>query len=248
MTVGEVYDPRRVTWEGTTFIKEGSKEQQLVADYRERGLSLTETTMLINRWCIKNGHKTVCRSAVRTCEQKMKSVLTNIEKRPQGKKDINSNWAQCRFRWVAQLLIRLGYHDADPDNVKADAIKLDELKEEGEWPDCFNPYEMEPLNIRAIAWWKDGKYDPVNGTYRNEKVALQVKYAKQVRFSFGVAIRDENGAETGVRLHPFDYTGKKSSPSKMNKRRSTQRSPTPSRSPATPVFGLQGPTRMTSCT
>ena len=49
------------------------------------------------------------------------------------------------------MLICLGYHDADPDNVKADAIKLDELKEEGEWPDCFNPYETEPLNIRDIA-------------------------------------------------------------------------------------------------
>ena len=77
---------------------------------------------------------------------------------------------------------------------------------------------MEPLNIWAIAWWdevhkdcfigdfregqksqrrfprdSEGNYDPENGTYRDEKVALQVKYAKQVRFSFGVAIRDEDG-------------------------------------------------------
>ena len=90
LTFGEVYNLRRAMHEGTTFIKEGSKEQQLVNGYREQGLSLTETTMLINCWCVKNGHTTVCcRSAIRTCEQKMKSVLTNIEKRPQGKKDIN---------------------------------------------------------------------------------------------------------------------------------------------------------------
>ena len=81
------------------------------------------------------------------------SEINNIKKQPQGKKDVDSKWAQCRFRWVAQLLIRLGWHNANPDNVKAGAIELDELKEEDKLPNCFNPLELEPLNTHAIAWW-----------------------------------------------------------------------------------------------
>jgi hypothetical protein len=56
---GESYDPTKALRAGTTAIKDGSMEQQLVADYRERGLSLTETTMLINRWCVRNGRKSI---------------------------------------------------------------------------------------------------------------------------------------------------------------------------------------------
>jgi hypothetical protein len=48
---GEEYEPSRKSAPKKRFIEDGSKEQQLVADYREQGLSYTETTMLINRWC-----------------------------------------------------------------------------------------------------------------------------------------------------------------------------------------------------
>ena len=154
LTVGEAHDSTRAFCAGTAFIKDGSKEQQLVADYRERGLSYTETTMLVNKWRIRNNRETVRHSAVHTCEQNMEKVISNIEKRPQGKKDIESDWAQCRFRWVTQILIRLGYHDADPDDVKDGAVKLDDLKEDGgEILSYFNPLEMTPINLRAIACW-----------------------------------------------------------------------------------------------
>ena len=54
----------------------------------------------------------------------------------------------------------------------------------------------------------DGKLNMDDGEYREEKLELQVKYAKQVRFSFGVAMKGEEGSETGHRLEPYDYTGK----------------------------------------
>ena len=53
---------------GNIAIKPGSPEEQAVADYRERGLSYTETTLLINRQCLQDGRPTVTCSAVRTCE------------------------------------------------------------------------------------------------------------------------------------------------------------------------------------
>ena len=74
LTVGEARDSTRAFRAGTAFIKDGSKEQQLVADYRERGLSFTETTILVNKCCIRNNRETVRRSAVCTCEQNMEKV------------------------------------------------------------------------------------------------------------------------------------------------------------------------------
>jgi hypothetical protein len=39
---------------------------------------------------------------------------------------------------------------------------------------------------------------------------LNVKYEKEMRACFGVAIRvDEDGCECGVRMTPYNYTGEK---------------------------------------
>ena len=74
------------------------------------------------------------------CEQHMKRSVTKITKRPQGKKDKSSNWAQCRNNWAIQLLIRFGFHDADPENTPEGAVKLDNLRnDDGTLPACFDP-------------------------------------------------------------------------------------------------------------
>ena len=105
---GEEYNSMQAFRAGTRAIKDGSIEQQMVADLRERALSFTETTYLINIECIKNGRTEVSRSGVRTCEANMLREVLSIERRPQGNKDIDSKWAKCRYRWVTQLLVRLG--------------------------------------------------------------------------------------------------------------------------------------------
>ena len=57
---------------------------------------------------------------------------------------------------------------------------------------------------------EDGNYDPSNGTYLKEKTLLNVKFQKEMRAVFGVAMKlDERGCEHGVQLMPFDYTEKK---------------------------------------
>ena len=90
---------------GSMSIKDGSVEQQMVADLRERGLSLSDRTILINRDCLQKGCETITRSAIRTCERNMEQMTSNIERRPQGKKDAVSKWAQTQYRWVTQLLV-----------------------------------------------------------------------------------------------------------------------------------------------
>lgn len=107
--------------------------------------SFTETTMLINKWCVENDRATVRRSAVRSCEQRLNPTVTRSGKRPQGSLDPTSTWAICRFRWVTQLLIRLG---------KSDQVDLNALRDEnGKLPPCFDESELDPIALSAIGWW-----------------------------------------------------------------------------------------------
>jgi DNA-binding IclR family transcriptional regulator len=63
-----------------TAIAEGSKIQQLVADYRETGLSYSETIMVINLHCIAKSIPTITRSAVVSCKKRMvKEILPIIK-------------------------------------------------------------------------------------------------------------------------------------------------------------------------
>jgi hypothetical protein len=105
---GEVYDKARASHNNVTAIVDGTKIQQLIADYREAGLSFSQTTLLINMHCNKNNLRTVTRSAIVSCKKRMKRMVMPITKCPQGSLDKTSNWAQARFGWVTQLQIRFG--------------------------------------------------------------------------------------------------------------------------------------------
>jgi hypothetical protein len=77
---GEIYDESRSLRQNETAIADGSKIQQLVADYRETGLSYSETAMVFNLYCIEKSLPTVTRSAVVSCEKRMvKEILPIIK-------------------------------------------------------------------------------------------------------------------------------------------------------------------------
>ena len=195
--------------------------------------------MMINRYCYENGLETVTRSAVVTMEGLMKPKYVPIKKRPQGSDDINSTWAKCRYRFVTQILIRMGYHNAsylDEDEIKEGAVDLDALTDEHEeLPSFFNPVDLPPLHIDAIGFWDEmhkkcfigqyregqkvkvefprneaGGFDP-NGTYSDDDAAtnLQVKYEQEGRLCLGCAVKEVNGKREGVRLLPWDYSASK---------------------------------------
>ena len=222
MLTGAEYDPMREFRAGSVATTPGSPEEQAVADNRERGLSYTKTTLLINRQCLQDRRPTVTRSAVCTCEFNMVREVNLIEKRPQGNKDAGSNWAKARHRFVVQMLVRLG---AKPD--------LDEfLLADGSVPACFDREKLTPMHEDGIAWWDevhkecffgdfregsttqmrfprdaDGKYNP-KGEYREKTELLTVKYNKQGRFCLGVGIVDRGNGPEGERIELFDYTTK----------------------------------------
>ena len=84
---GEDYNKGRASRETITEIADGSKIQQLVANYRERGLSYSQTTLMINMYCKKNNLRTVRRSAVVSSEKRMTRMVVPVTKLPQGSLD-----------------------------------------------------------------------------------------------------------------------------------------------------------------
>ncbi len=72
---GEEYNKGRKSRKNLTTIADGDNIQQLVADYREAGLSFSQTTVMINMYCRKNELLTVRRSAVVSCKKRMKRMV-----------------------------------------------------------------------------------------------------------------------------------------------------------------------------
>ena len=71
LLTGAEYDSMCKFRVGSVAIRSGSPEEQAAVDYRERGLSYTKTTLLINQKRLQDGRPRVTRSADRTCELNM---------------------------------------------------------------------------------------------------------------------------------------------------------------------------------
>ena len=148
---GKRYDPfERKPCKGRPAIVDGSKVQQLIADFLEIGLSLTGATDLINQILHQAGLPTVSRSAVHSCALRMTRKKRPIRKRPQGSKDPKSTWSKVRYRMGVQYDLRQG-KDVDITEF---------LNEDGTVPDCFNKEilrEKFPLDIYGIAFFDVSK-------------------------------------------------------------------------------------------
>ena len=77
----------------------------------------------------------------------MSKVVTPINKRCQGNSDPSSNWAKARYRWITQLLIRLGM---PPDD-------LSDFMKDGTLEECFSQdvLSSHKLDIKCIGWWDE---------------------------------------------------------------------------------------------
>lgn len=99
----------------------------------------------------------------------MPKVCTPIGKRCQKNSDPNSDWAKARYRWVTQLLLRLG--------LKPDLS--DFTDEEGKVEDCFDVDKLKDhmINIDTIAWWDEVHK---NATLEIRERGLQSTYNSHV--------------------------------------------------------------------
>lgn len=105
MLTGDEYDSMQEFCAGSKLIKDGSVEQQMVADLCEQGLSLSECIIIINQDYLQKDHDTITCWTVCTCKLNMVRMVSNIERCPQGNKAVGSIWVKARYRWVTQLLV-----------------------------------------------------------------------------------------------------------------------------------------------
>ena len=206
------------------LIEDGSKEQTLIANYSERGCSVTVCCIVINIYRFSNGLVPVSRSAVYNAMKRMRFREVPIELRSQGSLDKDSDWAQANKAQTGQLLLRVG---------KATDLDFSCYKVDGVLPPGFDPAALEgmPIHEGAVVWWDEahqdcrthelgvgdvnvqyprnnkGVYDE-NGTYGTAAIKLTHKYEGQFRGGFGIAKIWKDGEWVGVRLPLFDYSGK----------------------------------------
>jgi hypothetical protein len=140
--VGGEYNPQRKSCTNTTAIKDRSCIQQMVCDYIESGVSLTEAQLLVNIWCIKHGERTVTHSAVVLCIQRMKKRDSLIKKCPQGHTYPKSDWAPCQVCLAAQIL-----HCFGEDLREHQHLLKKLLDETGNLPACFDPDLLPKLDL-----------------------------------------------------------------------------------------------------
>ena len=83
----EVYNAGRPSQKNATAIANERKIQQLIANYREAGLSYSQTMLMINMHCTKNQLHTMRQSAIVSYKKRMKRRVGPVAKCPQGSLD-----------------------------------------------------------------------------------------------------------------------------------------------------------------
>jgi len=135
-----------------------------------------------------------------------------------GKTDQDSTWAKASKAEAEQLLKQIEMGEMDPESGEYKTLRE----------------KMPPIYINALAFWDehhreiilghaskmegrvarnpfDGEFTSpdMGGVFGKERPNTSVKYPGQACGSFGVCLDDSSGELEGIRLTPFDYTGKK---------------------------------------
>ena len=156
-------DKRRRNGGLNKLVKRDTGEEQLIADCMETGLSLTQTTAIVNEWRREKDATSIDfgRSSVYSAVLRLQPRVTQIEPRAQGNTDPTSDWSRARRNWVNQLLLRLrdesvlGWTDEYSVAV----------------PDSWT--EGDKLTVRTH-WGDDEDIDAPAGTQAGANVTVQV--------------------------------------------------------------------------
>ena len=110
------------------LIETGSFYMQMVADCMEEGLGLRTTMERVNKHRVAAGLLHVGKSAVASAYHRACPVLAMVSRVKSGSNDPTDDWSRARFRWVAQLLIRLGVKEFTFEElVAAGVLEKDEI-------------------------------------------------------------------------------------------------------------------------
>ena len=90
-------------------LNEFTKEEiELMADLTEAGLSLRNTTAVLNNIRRQKNMKELSKSSLHRMTCKLKPIRRSILKIPKGSFDKYAKWCQARKKWSLQLAIRFG--------------------------------------------------------------------------------------------------------------------------------------------
>ena len=200
------------------LIQHGTEQSTIVCNALEQGLSSKETACLLNMYRERQEipEEAVSRSAVQGFMQRSNCIKTSkIQCKKSGKDDSNCLWARARLEQATQFRdqLLLGFLDKDSFDVVTSSLT--------------------PIHIDGIVWWDEhhqkvilgsaGVYqhqisrnesgDVVSaaegGVFNDIKTTTSIKYPGEGRGCFGVAIVTKEGISEGVRVVPFNYTGRK---------------------------------------
>eukprot|EP00797_Seminavis_robusta_P022966 Sro371_g128620.1 n/a (448) ;mRNA; f:56434-58025 len=109
-TAGTKYRGRRQALGETrpVNIPNDSVEAQIVADVLEDGFSLMQATRQVNHHLKETEQPLVSFSSVWHLSKRLKPLVKPIKRLKQGSTDKESAWAQARYNWSIQLILRLG--------------------------------------------------------------------------------------------------------------------------------------------
>jgi hypothetical protein len=221
---GVNYKGQRVMGQGRKPLVTSPQEYQILIDSMEKGYGLVTAMHQINEYRQEIDLTEVGYTTVRRTMNRLGPVIRRIRRRKQGNRDPKSPWAKARLRWVTQLLVRLGRHEFDAKKNENANLELTST------PRYFDSATLPPLSLHQIVFFDEchkkneiGRTGETvysfprdeNGMYAKEggipdvDTKLHVKYAKEGRFSFGVAsVELSDGTLEGRRCATFDYSAK----------------------------------------
>jgi hypothetical protein len=221
---GILYKGQIIKGQGRKPHINSPQEYHIIIDLMEQGYGLVTAMFQINEYREEKSLPNVGLSTVRRTMNHLGPVIRRIKRRKQGNRDPTSPLARARQRWVTQLLVRLGEHTFDCRAADNEHLELTDT------PSFFNPNVLPPLILHQLVFFdechkkcKSGRTGetvysfPRNsgGVYDSEgdvdkvDTNLHVKYAKEGRFSFGVAaVKMHDGTVEGRRCRTFDYSAK----------------------------------------
>ena len=217
-----------------------SAEAQAIADLNESGQSPNTCHQVINEQREQLGLPLYTLAAIHGCIKNMNPRSIELAEEKQGSNDEKSPLCQARYLLAIQNAVVFGLKDADEfvkkfmeeksltevpayfDKTKLKLIK----KSDTTWFDETHIVVMagsskkgrilKTKNRKKINGFprdKNGKFDPVHGTYAEVKIShMNVKYDNEVRLCLGMYMDQfSDGPDPiyiGKRCYPYDYTGK----------------------------------------
>ena len=157
------------TFKGEYLIKDGSVEQQLIADCMEDGQGYKNTTFVVNIMRKGAGEKPVGISTVRESYLKLEPEKIKIKSVPTANFDAHSNWAKATFNWTKQLAICYGVLDPitekDPpmppplnptnDSAENEDQDVPQAADTDILPPMFDRNLLTTYVREQVAWWDE---------------------------------------------------------------------------------------------